>query len=696
MTARSAALTAALLLAALSSGIAQGAPPGGSRTQSSLARRVDSVFAREVRADGPGCAVGVYQRGRVVLARGYGLANVEDGRPITPRTTFNVGSIAKPFTALAALLLEQQGKLSLDDDVRRWIPELPNYGTPIRVRDLLHHASGLRDFGAVDALTGRPIATMPEFLGLMTAQLGLNFPTGIAHEYSHSDFVLLGVAIERVAGVSFAQHLDQAVLTPLGMRGSFVHDGRASGRKERAVGHAVSGGRARVQFPASVIVAGTNLYASVEDLARWDRNFDTPNVGGAAVLARMLSRPTLAAGDTIPYAYGLRLGTHRGLRTVYRSGHDNAMTSEVIRFPDQRTTVATLCNGDHLQARQLAEAVAGIYLESQMRPAPPKPVPPATVATAPNELARYVGVYRPTDQPSHLLPIEVRNGVLGEVLFHETQDDTLIAMTPAGDGRFFEIGTTGNVGLFTFHAPAPGAPPRLSIAWNGEPAGEGERVPDSLLWRPSAADVAEYAGVWFSREIDAGWRLEPRGSRLVLRRQGQPDLTLRPVERDLFIRGFGSWMSALTAELRFHRDAAGRLTHFSVSTPPGEDTIRGLRFVRVTTLTEPSTTTTMAPLRCPCGFVHDLVAIPPTGWMTVRAADSDRFFDDYDALDPAAMPIDSAAPQDMSPQDAEALERVVRDAVGELHECPQCARILWRRRDGEDFRAYAPEPRATI
>ena len=200
--------------------------------------------------------------------------------------------------------------------------------------------------------------------------------------------------------------------------------------------------------------------------------------------------------------------------------------------------------------------------------------PPAT-------RSRTLGVYRPNDQPSALLPIEFRDGVLGEILFHETQDDTLIAMTPAGDGRFFEIGTTGNVGLFTFRSSAPGAPLRLAISWNGEPAGEGERVPDSLLWRPSAAELAEYAGVWFSQEVDAGWRLETRGARLVLQRQGQPDLTLRPVERDLFIRGFGSWLNTLNAELKFHRDAAGRLTHFAVSTPPGQDPVRGLRFVRV-------------------------------------------------------------------------------------------------------------------
>ena len=581
MTGRCPRFITVLLLGACSTAVAQRPATTQMVATRTLERRVDSLFARESRSDGPGCAVGVYRNGQTVLTRGYGLADVEARRRITPTTTFNLGSVAKPFTALATLMLEQRGRLSLDDDVRRWIPELPEYGRPIRVRDLLQHTSGLRDYGALDALLGRPVATMPEFLGLITAQRALNFPTGIRHEYSHSDYVLLGIVIERATGVPFGEHLEREVLAPLGMRGSFVHDVRGGGRRERAFGHVVSTRGTRVEFPGSVIVAGTNLYSSVDDLARWDGNFDQPNVGGRAVIDRMLSRPTLATGDTIPYAYGLRLGSHRGLRTVARGGHDNAMTSEIIRFPDQRLTVATLCNGDHLEAGRLAQNVAGIYLGDAMRPATAKPAPPAATSVEPNELARYAGVYAPRDQPWYTLPIELRNGVLSEVLFHDTRDDTLVAMTPAGNGRFFEIGTTGNVGIFTFRSPSPGAPLRVDLAWNGEPAGEADRVPDSLVWRPSSTALAEYAGSWFSDELDAQWRLEQRGDRLVLRRQGQPDLTLRPIARDQFLRGFGSWVSSLPALLQFERDGSGALTGFTVTTPPGEDSVRGLRFARV-------------------------------------------------------------------------------------------------------------------
>ncbi|MBA2627364.1 MAG: serine hydrolase [Gemmatimonadales bacterium] len=552
-------------------------------------RRVDSLFAHYIRPDGPGCAVGVYRRGEVLLTRGYGLSNVDDGRRITPRTTFNLGSTSKAFTALAALLLEQSGRLSLDDAVRRWIPELPDYGHPIRVRDLLQHTSGLRDYGALEALSGKPIRTMPEFLGVLASQQALNFAPGSRHEYSHSDYVLLGVVVERVAGEPFGAHLERAVLRPIGMNGSFVYDRRPRRRTERAVGHAVSmdGRRADrvdsavVLFPDSWITGGSNVYASVEDLARWDRQFERPAVGGRGVMARMLSRPTLENGDTIPYAWGLRLGEHGGLRTISRGGHDGGMRSQIIRFPDQHLTVTTLCNADHLEPWRLAEGVADIYLEDRMRPAAARPTAPAAVTVAGEELVRYAGVYRSKAQLWNPVWLERRGGVLGEVLFHEVRDDTLIAMTPVGGNRFVEIGLTGNVGIYTFRPGTRGTVAGLDVAWNGGPPESFERVADSSVWRPSGTELSQYAGEWYSPDLETVWRFEVRGTRLVLRRLGRPDLTLRPVDRDEFVRGFGPWVEDLYARLQFRRDEAGRPAELRVSTPPGEDSAREVRFVRM-------------------------------------------------------------------------------------------------------------------
>ena len=153
-------------------------------------------------------------------------------------------------------------------------------------------------------------------------------------------------------------------------------------------------------------------------------------------------------------------------------------------------------------------------------------------------------------------------------------------MTPAGDGRFFEVGRTGNVGRFTFRPSAPGGPLRLEISWNDVPIDALERIADSAVWRPSAAAVAEYAGTWFSSDLDAGWQLETRGSRLVLRRSGQGDLTLRPVARDRFLRGFGP-DGELSVRLQFHRDSADVVSELTVSTSPGENSVRNLRFTRL-------------------------------------------------------------------------------------------------------------------
>jgi len=542
--------------------------------------QVDALFLRQIQADTPGCAVGVYRKGDIVLARAYGLAGIEDGRPITPRSVFNLGSASKPFTTLAALLLEQRGRLSLDDDVRRWIPELPDYGRPIRVRDLLHHTSGLRDFETLQILSGRPVATMRDFLGLMAGQRALNFAPASTHEYSHSDFGVLGLVVERAAGEPFGEHMQRSVFSPLGMKDTFVDDGGAGQRRARVVGHRPTARGLVAVFPSSQTFGGDNVYTSIEDLARWDRQFASPIEGTAGIMARMASRPALANGDTIPYAYGLRVDTYLGLRTVLRGGHPPGMQAWFMRFPDQDFAVATLCNADTLEAFRFSERVADLYLGAAADASPARPAPPAAVTLTPQELQRYTGVYRAVDDPWDLLPIEIRNGVLGEVLFDDAADETFFPMTPAGVGRFFEIGSTGNVGILSFTTAAPGRPLRLEIAWNGGAPYVLERLDNAAVWRPSAVQLQEYAGAWFNADLETTWQLEVRGDRLVWRRRGQPDMTLLPVAQDQLFRGLGI-DNAVSVRMQFLRDGAGQLSGLTVSTAPGTDSVQNLRFVRL-------------------------------------------------------------------------------------------------------------------
>ena len=253
-----------------------------------LTARIDSLF-RHVTPNGPGCAVGASRNGEPLFARGFGKANMESGDPITAQTPFNIGSVGKQFTAFAVLLLEQRGRLSLDEDIRRHVPELPNYGAPIRIRDLLYHTSGLRDYSTLAALGDKPMHTTAEFLALMSRQRALNFPTGTQHEYSHSDYSVLGVVVERIVGEPLGTFFEREIWTPLGMTNTRLHDDRRRPIRGRALAYEGSAPNYRVIFPASEIIGGSNIYTTVDDLLRWERNVQMPTVGTRALFDRMVS-----------------------------------------------------------------------------------------------------------------------------------------------------------------------------------------------------------------------------------------------------------------------------------------------------------------------------------------------------------------------------------------------------------------------
>jgi CubicO group peptidase (beta-lactamase class C family) len=506
------------------------------------AQQVNALFEQKIQPGAPGCAAGVYRDGEIVFSGRYG---------VTP-AAFNLGSLSKPFTTLAALLLEKRRQLSMDDDVRRWVPELLDHDPKIRVRDLIQHTSGLRDYGTLEVLSGKPVKSMPDFVALMSAQRAFNFEPGTRHEYSHSDYGVLGLIVERVAGVPFGVHLKQTVFEPLGMKGTFVKEGT---------------------------FGGDNVHSTIDDLARWDGNLAKGTVGGAATIERMLSRPKLWNGETIPYAYGLRLGTYRGLRIVSRGGHAPGTRTEFIRFRDKAVTVTALCNGDDLDAKRFAEGVADIYLGAEMTSVEPRPSVPTGTQASPEELARYAGWYGVRGDAWSWWPIEVRNGVLGEVLFHPETDEEFFPMTPmastTGGGQFFEIGRTGNVGIFTF-MPGSSDSMRLNISWNGAPAGTFDRRRE---WRLSPNDAAQYAGRWFNPDLGVVWQIQWTGGRVVLKRDGRRDLTLRYVDTSRFLRAFGPDDEA-TVLLEFNRGSTRAVTGLTVSTRAGEDSVRGLKFSR--------------------------------------------------------------------------------------------------------------------
>ncbi len=534
----------------------------------SLAARVDGVFRAFDRTDGPGCAVGVYRHDTIAYARGYGMANLELGVPITPRTVFDVGSVSKQFTATAILLLAQDGKLSLDDPVRRYFPEMPPYAGEITLRNLLNHTSGIRDFFTLASLTGRNldgVADTADYLRWITRSARTNFPIGTRYLYSNSGFALLAQTVHRVSGKSLPAFLRERVFGPLGMRDTRSLDDHTLIILNRAQGYQPRGSGFRIAMSAVDGTGGAgSVHTTVEDFAKWDRNWDSATVGGGggrALVDALQVRGKLKNDSTISYALGVGVDSWRGLRTISHSGVWEGYRAYFVRFPDQHLSVATFCNVSNSGPDTLALKTAAVYLGSQMGPdtigawdsavtsAAEVPVPAA-------ELRRYEGVWR--------------NESEGAVRRTMMVGDSLIIgfgarnrLVPIGPDRFRAGRVASEV---RFDSLAGGVPARLTFRSRGGTQVL-RRVPGVAL---TAAQLAEYGGEYRNDEIETTWTLAPDSGGLAVRINGRRLGTLQAAYRDGFVSERGT--------VDFTRDARGRVTGLVVQA----GRVRDLPFARLT------------------------------------------------------------------------------------------------------------------
>jgi CubicO group peptidase (beta-lactamase class C family) len=327
--------------------------------------QVDEVFSF-VERDEPGCAMGLVQGGILAYGRGYGLANLDWGIPITTSTVFDIGSTSKQFTASALALLEMDGVLSLDDEVRRWIPELPDYGHPLTIRHLLNHTSGIRDYLTLLDLAGFEWANVFDELDgveIITRQEALNFEPGSEYLYSNSGYLLLANIVRRATGRSIREFLEDRVFDPLGMAHTSIWDESTEILSQRATGYAPAGEGWAIDHAWNFVMGGDGqVITSVEDLMKWDANFYHPTVGGQGLLDRLHTRGVLNNGDTIDYALGLTLDRYRGLRRVQHGGSWAGFRAMLARYPDQETSVVVLCNRGDANPTRYADRVADAVL----------------------------------------------------------------------------------------------------------------------------------------------------------------------------------------------------------------------------------------------------------------------------------------------------------------------------------------------
>lgn len=351
-----AALLALLSLASIQDGL-----------DSEQVKAIDQVFQRWNRLASPGCVVAVYRDGEMEYGKGFGSANLEHRVPIQTDTVFRIASTSKQFTAACVVLLELDGELSFRDDVRKWIPELPEYSERIRVEDLVHHTSGLRDYLQLLEWAGHSneaeIDTELVF-DLVTRQRGLNHLPGERHSYTNTGYFLLSVLVERVSGDSLRKFAKRRLFEPLGMRHTFFNDDADEVIPKRATGYERSwlSGAFRISETRLEVVGDGAVFTSAEDLLRWDRNFYDPKVGGQPFLKRMLEPAVLRNGEVLDYASGLAVNTWRGQPVVSHGGAFVGFRSQMMRFPEKRTSIVCLSNrADFDPTSRCHEVAAAIF-----------------------------------------------------------------------------------------------------------------------------------------------------------------------------------------------------------------------------------------------------------------------------------------------------------------------------------------------
>lgn len=536
------------------------------------ADKVDRLFSPWDRPDSPGCALAVIQDGRIIHKRGYGMANLEHKIPITPRSLFYIGSVSKQFVAFSIALLATRGKLSLDDDIRKYIPEMSDYRYPITIRHLIHHTSGLRDYLTLEDIAGIPFGTYHEkdVIELIARQKELNFQPGEKYLYSNSGYLLLAVIIQRASGKTLREFAEENIFGPLGMKSSRFHDDYRELIENRASGYYPAGKGKFWNFISTFDCVGSGgLYTCVEDLYLWDQNFYHHRVGGQEVIDLVHTRGILNSGRTIDYAFGLRLGEYKGLKTVSHSGALGGYRAALLRFPEQRFSVICLSNLSTFNPMAMARKVADIYLEGEFKEAASALKKKEKEKEKEEAGKRYIRL--PSDRLKEKMGayIDRKTGFVSRISFEKSQLFLQVSgrkspLAPLS-AMEFEVLETPRRTLIRFEKPEKEGPMRMQIAVEGEEPTAYEAFREVKL---SPAQLQEYEGPYFSDELQVTFRLALRKGRLHFVHRNAPVPPLRPTLHD--------WFSVRGWTLHFIRDNKGKITAFILNA----SRVRNLRFVR--------------------------------------------------------------------------------------------------------------------
>jgi CubicO group peptidase (beta-lactamase class C family) len=550
-------------------------------------KKVDAVFADVARADTPGCALGVIRDGQLIFRRGYGQAVLEHGIAITPQTVFDIGSVSKHFTAAAIVLLAQQGKLSLDDDIRKYVPELPDYSgkgaagqggkapRKLTIRHLLHHTGGVRNYDTMMALAAVDFSGRTgdkEALDYIVRQKQLNFPPGDEYLYSNSGYFLLSLVVKQASGKTLREFAAENIFQPLGMKDTQYLDDTTQIIPRRATGYDPrEKGGFKIEMSGFEQTGDGAVQTTVEDFLLWDQNFYSGKVLGQQGLEWLQTPGTLNDGKKIAYAFGLQVSKYKGLPVVEHGGSWAGYRAHYLRFPERKFSVVTLCNVSNANPGGRARKVADAYLAGLLKEeAKPAASPLAANAAAASD-AR-TGAAGTTAEDARKFTGIYRNPVTGGLRRVTFENGKLL-------GRFgsqqLELAPLGGE---TFRVVFPAADLRVRFAAAG--AGKYNFVQEDVQegsdttfepvepFTPAPGTLRDFTGTFYSEEVDVTYTLFVNDGKLHLRIGKWSEMPLEPAFREAFSMPFG--------QLVFTRDAAGRVNSFNVQA----GRVRDLRFTR--------------------------------------------------------------------------------------------------------------------
>jgi len=536
-------------------------------------KKVDELFANWDKPDSPGCALGVIKDGEFLYKRGYGMANLEYDIPITSKSIFRIGSTSKQFTAMCISLLAEEGKISLDDNIHKYFPEMPEYAEDITVRHLILHTSGIRDYLTLWAISGArndDYFADEEVVDLLCRQEELNFIPGEEHLYSNSGYFLLSEIVKKVTGKSMKIYAEENIFKPLGMKNTHFHDDHSKIVKLRASGYSPQGNNGfRIDMTTLPMIGDGGIFTCVDDLFFWDQNFYHTKLGkgGPELIEKILTPGVLNSGEKLNYAFGLGIYKYRGLKMISHGGAFVGFRADMIRFPEQNFSVICLANLGSFNPSQLARKVADIYLADEFKENAKKDKIPAEkpelVNLSESELIKFSGTFYDSKQGVFLKLSPKKNSLQVQVNF----SPRTFIISPISKTKFFTDDPF--YGEIEFKISQEGTPPIMLVL------GEGKDISTfkSINLEPLSLDqLKEYTGSFYSEELQTTYKILLENGKLFMRHKNPykdyPEDALTPTFKDKFI------ISGL--KLNFFRSKKGDLVSFTVDA----GRVKNIRFAK--------------------------------------------------------------------------------------------------------------------